>query len=546
MAKKKEGVKEKKGVSMRSLEKSKRVKGVRKEKKKVLLVKEKSSFRKKRKNISVALKKLPKKNKKESLVKKTKKEKILNKKTKNKDKQEKSLKKKSEISQKQSVEKKRGRKEKNSTKVTKKEKKIMVERHNQMKNEPKKVQKKSRKQEKEERLQAFKNQKKAKKPFKRGDDYDAGGDRSKKSPLSLVEELLIKGKQRGFVTEDEIIHIMPDLEQSLDEVENLYEKFETSGIRVLSSEEILRIEPTGKENKKKTDTSRTDYLISPREGEEDGNSADLVQMYLREIGRVKLLTFEDEIRLAKQIEQGDPIAKQRLTEANLRLVVSVAKKYVGRSKSLSLLDLIQEGNIGLFRAVEKFDYRRGYKFSTYATWWIRQAITRALADQSRTIRIPVHMVETINKYMQINRRLVQELGRDPLPEEIAAEMDVEVEKIRYIQKISQETVSLETSVGESDDDSVLGDFIEDTDTLMPNQIASQKLLKRHIQEVLTELSPREQKILTIRFGLEDGVTHTLEEVGQEFGVTRERIRQIEAKALEKIRDNDKSRKLRHY
>lgn len=528
MAKKHEGAKGQ--ISKKSVGEKK--KEINKGKKKALLLKERVSSGKYKKGIAVSLKKI----KKEKDVKKIKKEE-----------KRKSLKKNKEILQKKSkrIEEKKKKEKKVKDVKIKKVKKITASKSNQMKNEPKKVQKKSRKQEKEERLEAFKNQKKVKKNF-REDDYGADGEKSKKSPLSLVEELLIKGKQRGFVTEDEIIHIMPDLEQSLDEVENLYEKFETSGIRVLSSEEILRIEPTGKDSKKKVDTSRTDYLISPREGEEDGNSADLVQMYLREIGRVKLLTFEDEIRLAKQIEQGDPISKQRLTEANLRLVVSVAKKYVGRSKSLSLLDLIQEGNIGLFRAVEKFDYRRGYKFSTYATWWIRQAITRALADQSRTIRIPVHMVETINKYMQINRRLVQELGRDPLPEEIAAEMDVEVEKIRYIQKISQETVSLETSVGESDDDSVLGDFIEDTDTLMPNQIASQKLLKRHIQEVLTELSPREQKILTIRFGLEDGVTHTLEEVGQEFGVTRERIRQIEAKALEKIRDNDKSKKLRHY
>jgi RNA polymerase primary sigma factor len=362
----------------------------------------------------------------------------------------------------------------------------------------------------------------------------------------VMEELMRKGRQRGFVTEDEIIHVIPDLESSLDEVESLYEKFETSGIRVLSSEELLRIEPKEDSKRKEKAESRTDYLSTPRGEEGEGNSADLVQMYLREIGRVKLLSFDEEIQLAKKIEQGDPIAKQMLTEANLRLVVSVAKKYAGRSKNLSLLDLIQEGNIGLFRAVEKFDFRKGFKFSTYATWWIRQSITRALADQSRTIRIPVHMVETINKYMQVNRRLVQDLGRDPLPEEIAAEMDMEVDKIRYIQKISQETVSLETSVGESDDDSVLGDFIEDTEAPLPSQIASQKLLKNHIQDVLSYLSPREQKILTIRFGLEDGVTHTLEEVGKEFGVTRERIRQIEAKALEKIRDNERSKKLRHY
>jgi RNA polymerase primary sigma factor len=275
-------------------------------------------------------------------------------------------------------------------------------------------------------------------------------------------------------------------------------------------------------------------------------SSDLVQMYLREIGRVPLLSTEEEVSLAKRIEKEDLAAKQKLTEANLRLVVSIAKKYVGRSHNLSLLDLIQEGNIGLFRAVEKFDYRKGYKFSTYATWWIRQAVTRALADQSRTIRIPVHMVETINKYTQVTRRLVQDLGREPLPEEIAVEMGIEVDKVRHIQKISQETVSLETSVGDSDDESVLGDFIEDTETVMPNQIASRKMLKEHLNEILKDLTPREQKILRIRFGLEDGVTHTLEEVGQEFGVTRERIRQIEAKALEKIRDHQTVKKLKDY
>jgi RNA polymerase primary sigma factor len=259
-----------------------------------------------------------------------------------------------------------------------------------------------------------------------------------------------------------------------------------------------------------------------------------------------LINAAKERELAQRILDGDDEAKNLLAKANLRLVVSIAKKYVGRSPDLTLLDLIQEGNIGLFRAVEKFDYHRGYKFSTYATWWIRQAITRALADQSRTIRIPVHMVETINKYTQIVRQLVQELGREPLAEEVSAEMDIEVDKVRHIQKISQETVSLETSIGDSDDDSVLGDFIEDTETIMPDQTASRTLLKRHVGEVLEELSPREQRILKIRFGLEDGVTHTLEEVGQEFGVTRERIRQIEAKALEKIRNQQSLGKLRDY
>lgn len=360
-----------------------------------------------------------------------------------------------------------------------------------------------------------------------------------------IDQIFARGKQRGFVTEDEIIHIMPNIDQEIDQLEALYDKLETAGIRVVGSEEILKIE---------TDKVSEDFDKEKKGGKKKTKAAeelsdstsDLVQMYLREIGRVPLLKGEDEIRLAKLIEKGDLNAKQKLTEANLRLVVSIAKKYVGRSHNLSLLDLIQEGNIGLFRAVEKFDYKKGFKFSTYATWWIRQAITRALADQSRTIRIPVHMVETINKYAQITRRLVQELGREPLAEEIAAEMNIEVEKVRHIQKISQETVSLETSVGDSDDDSVLGDFIEDTEAVMPNQMAARKLLKSHITDILEELSPREQKILRIRFGLEDGVTHTLEEVGQEFGVTRERIRQIEAKALEKIRDHENLKKLRDY
>jgi len=269
-------------------------------------------------------------------------------------------------------------------------------------------------------------------------------------------------------------------------------------------------------------------------------------MYLREIGRVSLLKSEEEIDLAKRIEQNDEAARQRLTQANLRLVVSIAKRYVGRSPNLTLLDLIQEGNIGLFKAVEKYDWRRGYKFSTYATWWIRQAITRALADQSRTIRIPVHMVETISKYTQAKRRLVQDLGREPMPEEIAAEMGVETEKIRHIIKISQETISLEAPVGSDDEDSLLGEFIEDEKTILPSQSAARRLLKEQLGEILVDLSPREQKILRMRFGLEDGVTHTLEEVGKEFGVTRERIRQIEAKALEKIRVHGQSTKLRGY
>lgn len=362
---------------------------------------------------------------------------------------------------------------------------------------------------------------------------------------SGMDQIFARGKQRGFVTEDEIIHIMPDIDQEIEQLEELYDKLEAAGIRVVGSDEMLKIE-TDKVSEEFDEEKKGKKKKAKVVEEVSDSTSDLVQMYLREIGRVPLLKGEDEIRLAKLIEKGDLNAKQKLTEANLRLVVSIAKKYVGRSHNLSLLDLIQEGNIGLFRAVEKFDYKKGFKFSTYATWWIRQAITRALADQSRTIRIPVHMVETINKYAQITRRLVQELGREPLAEEIAAEMNIEVEKVRHIQKISQETVSLETSVGDSDDDSVLGDFIEDTEAVMPNQMAARKLLKSHITDILDGLSPREQKILRIRFGLEDGVTHTLEEVGQEFGVTRERIRQIEAKALEKIREHENLKKLRDY
>ena len=283
-----------------------------------------------------------------------------------------------------------------------------------------------------------------------------------------MEEFVRSGKQRGFVTEDEILHIIPEVEKNLEELESLYEKLESAGVKIVSSDEVIK-EEIGREQEQDKKVESMDVPLDL-----DDISSDSVQMYLREIGRVPLLKAEEEVMLAKRIEKGDLAAKQKLTEANLRLVVSIAKKYVGRSTNLSLLDLIQEGNIGLFRAVEKFDYRKGYKFSTYATWWIRQAITRALADQSRTIRIPVHMVETINKYTQATRRLVQDLGRDPLPEEIAAEMGLEVDKVRHIMKISQETVSIETPVGDSEDDSILGDFIEDTDTVMPHQSAARK------------------------------------------------------------------------
>ncbi len=273
---------------------------------------------------------------------------------------------------------------------------------------------------------------------------------------------------------------------------------------------------------------------------------DPVQAYLREISRTPILTAKEEKELAKKIEKGDEKAKEKLIKANLRLVVSIAKKYIGKAPHLSFLDLIQEGNLGLFRAVEKFDWRKGYKFSTYATWWIRQAITRALADQSRTIRIPVHMVELLSKFNKVKRRLTKELGRDPLPEEIAAEMGLEVDKIHHLIKIAEKTVSLETPVGEDEEDSILAEFIADEKTPPPSLEAARKLLRERLKEIMDDLTPRERKILSMRFGLEDGITHTLEEVGKVFGVTRERIRQIENKALEKIRQHRKLKKLEGY
>ena len=359
-------------------------------------------------------------------------------------------------------------------------------------------------------------------------------------PRKEVIDLLIKkGSTRGFVTQKEFLYTFPQVEDYIELFEETLDEFERRNISIIETEEdILTLQkpqsqPTAKKAAYGIDTEAFSQYIQRRNVDLSDISADSIQMYLREIGKVPLLSVEEESVYAKRKEQGDLDAKKCLIEANLRLVVSIAKKFTGRS--LSLLDLIQEGNIGLFRAVEKFDYRKGYKFSTYATWWIRQAITRALADQSRTIRIPVHMVETINKFQQIQRDLTQILGRDPEPEELAAEMNEDLDKIRYIMKISQDTVSLETSVGDDDDrDSTLGDFIEDQKTISPARIASLQLLRSHVQEVLKVLNPREQKILKMRFGLDDGVAHTLEEVGHEFGVTRERIRQIEAKALEKI------------
>jgi RNA polymerase primary sigma factor len=376
---------------------------------------------------------------------------------------------------------------------------------------------------------------KAKKPLKKKIKSVIKAKAKKHKPANVftpekVEELLKKGKERTFITASEFLHYFPNLEKDIEGLEKFYDLLEKEGVELKDAREFLNIEIKSKKPEKTIGVVKVDP----------------VQLYLKEIGKTPFLSAEEEKDLARKIEAGDLEAKKKLARANLRLVVSIAKKYVGRSANLTLLDLIQEGNLGLFRAVEKFDWRRGYKFSTYATWWIRQAITRALADQARTIRIPVHMVETISKYTKVRRRLLQDLGREPLAEEIAAEMGIEVSKVHYIRKISQDTVSLETPVGEDEEDSVLSEFIEDDKEVSPSVSAARNLLKERLKDTLTDLTPREQKILAMRFGLEDGITHTLEEVGQEFGVTRERIRQIEAKALQKIRDNEKLKKLKGY
>ncbi|MFH1315019.1 MAG: sigma-70 family RNA polymerase sigma factor [Candidatus Uhrbacteria bacterium] len=355
-----------------------------------------------------------------------------------------------------------------------------------------------------------------------------------------IQKLLNKGEIRGFVTENEILYVFSEVEEYLPVYYEFLEELDVLGIHLIEMKEGLLGRSSDREGA--MDKIRVSY--DKKKVDLSEITQDSIQMYLREIGKIPLLTGEEEVALAKRKERNEKEAERRLIEANLRLVVSIAKKFVG--KQLTLLDLIQEGNIGLFRAVKKFEYRKGYKFSTYATWWIRQAITRALADQSRTIRIPVHMVETINRFQQIERRLIQDLGREPLPEEIAAEMNENLDRVRHIIKISQDTVSLETSVGEDDEDSKLEDFIEDVKNIGPDKAAARELLRDYVKEAMADLSPREQKILEMRFGLSDGVSHTLEEVGKEFDVTRERIRQIEAKALERMQGNIAIEKLRDY
>ena len=363
-------------------------------------------------------------------------------------------------------------------------------------------------------------------------------DKKDVTPEEKLNNIIKKAKEKGKITYGELASELDDA--NTEQIDKVFDAFEDMGVSVLKEDDLDLEEPDIDELEAVEDIKVEDIDLASMEGI---NIDDPVRMYLREIGRIPLLTFDQELDLAKRILKGDEEAKKKLAESNLRLVVSIAKKYVGRG--MLFLDLIQEGNMGLIKAVEKFDYTKGFKFSTYATWWIRQAITRAIADQARTIRIPVHMVETINKLIRTSRHLLQQLGREPTPEEIAQEMEIPVEKVTEIQKIAQDPVSLETPIGE-EDDSHLGDFIQDDDSPAPQDSAAYTLLKEQLEEVMSTLTPREAKVLKLRFGLEDGKARTLEEVGREFDVTRERIRQIEAKALRKLRHPSRSKKLRDY
>ena len=404
--------------------------------------------------------------------------------------------------------------------------------------EKKEIKKKSKKPKKQKTMQELKEENKELAEIEQKEEEKEGKKDPQKEKIKQekVKNLLKQAKEKGKITYGDLANQLNDV--SPDQIDSVFDAFEEIGVDLLPDDfdEEPDIEDLKEvENLKLDEITDTSY---------DGvNVDDPVRMYLREIGKIPLLTFDEELDLAKKILEGDEDAKKKLAESNLRLVVSIAKKYVGRG--MLFLDLIQEGNMGLIKAVEKFDYTKGFKFSTYATWWIRQAITRAIADQARTIRIPVHMVETINKLIRTSRHLLQQLGREPTPEEIAEEMEIPVEKVAEIQKIAQDPVSLETPIGE-EDDSHLGDFIQDEDSPAPHDAASYTLLKEQLEEVMSTLTPREAKVLKLRFGLEDGKSRTLEEVGSQFNVTRERIRQIEAKALRKLRHPSRSKKLRDY
>jgi len=401
-------------------------------------------------------------------------------------------------------------------KLAKKVVKKIAKRAKKAKKSPKKTAKK----------QILKKSKKAKKPEKKF-----------KFDELAIDELVKIGRPRGFVTDSELLSYFPKIEDDVSFLEEVYDRLDKANIKVIETIQLINVKDKSEISEKELkEAAKINEIGLP----------DAVQMYLKEIGKTPLLTGQQEKDLSKRAEKGDEEARQQIIRANLRLVVSIAKRYIHRTPNLNILDLIQEGNIGLSRAVDKFDYRKGFKFSTYATWWIRQAITRALADQSRTIRIPVHMVENISKYTQTKRKLAQELGREPLAEEIAIELGASVEKVRHIQKISQEVISIEMPIGDDDKDSTLSEFIKDEKSLTPSQLAAQSLLRNKINEILVDLTPREQEILRLRFGLGDGITHTLEEVGKRFGVTRERIRQIEVKALAKIKSHVKSKALEEY
>ncbi len=424
--------------------------------------------------------------------------------------------------------KKKKLKARKSAKAKRKAKKIKKSR--------KKTRAKARKKTSKKRRSVKKKKKLARKR-KRG--FKVKQQRRPRIPIFTPEKIdyiIKKGRVRGFITYSEILAAFPDAEKDIEGLEKLYDEFKIKGIEVKDRQEFLQVKvPETKASHKPTTFNFWDMPI------------DSVEMYLKEIGKVPPPTAEQERELAKRIEKGDEEAKKKLIQANLRLVVSIAKKYIDRSPNLALLDLIQEGNLGLIRAVEKFDWRKGFKLSTYATWWIRQAITRSLADEGRTIRIPVHMIELITKFNKTKRWLMRDLGREPLPEEIAAEMGIEPEKVHHLIQISQKTVSLETPVGgEGDDDSILAEFVKDDKTPSPATEAARTILKERLDKISSQLTPRERKILSMRFGLEDGVPHTLEEVGETFKVTRERIRQIQAKALEKMRKLGAMERLKDY